>query len=63
MTAKSIIFAQAALRLLRVEVGLMVVDHALANDLDGLEFFEHDWFAAFHTDAVGKMVKFFAVGH
>ncbi len=39
----------------------MVVDHALANDLHGLEFFEHDGLAALGANAVGKMVDLFAV--
>jgi len=39
----------------------MVVDHALANDLHGLEFFEHDGFATLVANAVGKMVELFAV--
>jgi len=39
----------------------MVVDHALANDLHGLEFFEHDDFATLVANAVGKMVELFAV--
>ena len=48
-------------RLLDVEVRLMVVDHTLANNLNGLKLFEHDSFAALYTNAVGEMVKFFAV--
>jgi len=47
--------------LLYVVVGFMVVDHALANDLHGLEFFEHDDFATLVANAVGKMVELFAV--
>ena len=50
-----------SLRLLDVVVGLMVVDHTLANDLYGLKFFEHNCFAALCANAVGKMVSFFAV--
>ena len=50
-----------SLRLLDVVVGFMVVDHTLANDLYRLKFFEHNCFAALYANAVGKMVKFFAV--
>ena len=51
-----------SLRLLDVVVGLVVVDHALANDLYGLKFFEHNCFAALCANAVSKMISFFAVG-
>ena len=49
------------LRLLQVIVGFMVEDHTFAYHFDGLEFLEHDSFTALCADAVGEVVKLFAV--
>jgi len=39
----------------------VIKDHAFANYLYGLEFFEHDWLTAFGADAAGEMVDLFAI--
>ncbi len=49
--------------LLHVVVRLVIKDHAFAQHLDGLEFFEHDRLTALRADTAGHMVKLFAVGH
>jgi len=49
--------------LLDVKVSFVVVDHALPNHLNWLEFFEHNRLSALLADAVGQMVQLFAVRH
>jgi hypothetical protein len=47
--------------LLHFVVFFVVEDHAFANNLHGLKFFEHDRLAALCADATGQVVKLFAV--
>jgi hypothetical protein len=47
--------------LLNVVMRFVIKDHAFANYLYGLEFFEHDRLTAFGANAGGEMVDLFAV--
>ena len=39
----------------------MVVNHAPTNHLHGLEFLEHDWFAALRANTAGHMINLFTI--
>ena len=47
--------------LLKVVMRFVIENHAFANHLYGLEFFEHDSFTAFRANAAGHMIDLFAI--
>jgi len=43
-------------------MALVVEDHALPNDSDRLQFFEHDSLTTFCADAIRQVVDLFTIG-